>query len=772
MARDATAIDPSTTSDAGLGVGADGNGWTANITFKGLPVDANVNAFDGSKVTIQVTDPGFDTSGNVTTVSRTIKGSIAIRRQWPNNLSRLISTVNTSDVQIMFGLDQPIYAGTTIISVSLAAGAYPGSTAITMPGSAIVNSSTRAYPKALFGWLNRQRERATGAGFAVEGVTFHRHARNGQQVACVQYFGQDVAGHTTPVQTASMPALSSIQTQGNIVEAWKATIPLSALDQTAGSTTAANMPFIDAKIYPWIGDASAVKQLSVDGYAQGDPRALQKLYFVNDKNATYGGAIAYVKSGATGGAVSATAATARGAPFPTVVAAFAAIKTFNNTNYAHNDYGGASVRLMDDGAGNPVTHQIAASITASPGITYSSIEPDPANIAVVSLQLNSTGVLQFPTMLAFGAITVLPNAGTYTNNFAVGGNNDFVSLEGTTINFAGSSQALFYNLGGTSVFLYGTMRNVVYAGGTNSSLLGVTTTPLVLGLTAWVNAASFTTHVFVGNALSNVPISEGPTTGGGRTFPGIDSAIIANNKLMSMAVGSSTFGYNFPITKGIAVVQNLYEMLNHNSTALFNIAADGGTMPVDNVLEMYGTTVGNRGNRLYCDVAGAIGQKKRGIKRYNLDLSWPIKSDRYQSDQGNPNSNVSGRVSNWEYCYDVDNFGNCIIAGCATEGGTVNHDASPDGITWQGMWSQPSTTKCVQAQSGYPGTYSSLIGFTSDASAFGTNAGGGNYRLTGTGLSPYSRVQSGLAALKYDLAGVARKNDGNGAAGAYERTDI
>lgn len=773
VVRDSTPIDPSTTADAGLGIGANGNGWTALLTFKALSINGNVNAFDGSKVTILVTDPGFDTSGNATTVSRTIKGSVAIRRQWPNNTSRMIS-IPTTDLQVMFGLDQPIYAATTIVSVTVASGAYPGANALTIPGTSITNSSTRAYPKPLFGWLNRQRERATGASFAVEGLAYHRHARNGQQVACVQYFGKDAAAHTTAVQTLSAPALSLFQTRGNIVESWQATIPLSALDQTAGSTTATNMPFVDAKVYPWIGDSSAVIQLSVDGYAQDDARPMQKLYFVNDKNATYGGAFAYVKSGASGGTVSATAATARAAPFPTVNAAFTAIKTFNNSTYSHNDYGGSAVRLMDDGVGGAVAHQITASIAASPGITYSSIEPDPLNTAIVSLQLNSTGLLQFPTMISFGAVTLLPNAGTYTNNFYCAGVNDYMALEGTTINFSGSSQQIFYNGGSTANALYATMRNVIYAGGTNGNLLNVTDMPLVLGLTSWVSAVQFAPYMFIGNNLTNNPINEGVVSGGGHTYPGHDSSIIANNKLMGLASAASTFGYNFPYSKGMAIVQNVFEILNNSSNGIFNIAADSSTQPVDNILEMHNTVVGNRGNRMYCDNNGAIGQKKRGIKRGCIEFSWPMKSDRFQTDQANANANSTGRVSNWEYLYDVDNFGNCCLAGAANEAGTVNGPADPDGILWQGMWTQPTSTKKVVTEPARTGTpaYAAFVAFTSDRSWFGSNAGNGDYRLTGASNSAYSRVASGLAALKYDLSGVARKNDGNGAAGAFERTDI
>ena len=772
VARDATAIDPSTTSDAGLGIGADGNGWTALITLKGISQDANVNATDGSKVTIAVTDPGFTTTGATTTVSRTITGSIAIRRQYPNNTQRMISA-SGSDLQIMLGLDQPIYAATTIVSVTVAAGFYPGSVATTLPGSAITNTSTRAYPKPLFGWLNRQRERATGTGFAIEALAYHRHARNGQQVACVEFFGKDAAGHVTASQVASAPALSSFQTAGNIVEAWKATIPLSALGQTTGTTSVANMPFVDAKVYPWIGDSSAITQLSVDGYvtAGGDPRPMQLLYFVNDKNATYGGAFAYVKAGASGGTVSTTAATARAAPYPTLVAAMAAIKTYNNTNFSHNDFGGSIIRLMDDGAGGAVTHDVASSPANSPGITYCTIEPDPSNTAAVSLQPNAASNITVPMMLAFGALTLLKQAGAAAQNFLVSPSAySYVSFDGTTINLTGSSQPLLYNIAG-STRVFSQVRNST----TNNGLLGgsggYAFTPLLLGHTGSLGTVGI--QMIVGCNFSGTNFVEGPNTSSGVAQPGCDSGIVVNNRFMSISAAASQLGYTFPYTKGVAFVQNVVEILGNNSNAIFNIAADGATQPVDNIIEMHNTVVGNRGNRMYCDVTGSIGQRKRGIKRYCLDYSWPIKSDLFRSNQGNNATyDVTGRVSNWEYCYDVDNFGNCTLAGAATEAGTtLFSNPDPSGSGWQGMWAQPTSNKKLVTEVGRTGTpvYAAQVAFSSDRSYFGTNAGGGDYHLIGTTNAAFDRVIAGQAALKYDLAGTARRNDGSGAAGAYER---
>ena len=65
-----------------------------------------------------------------------------------------------------------------------------------------------------------------------------------------------------------------------------------------------------------------------------------------------------------------------------------------------------------------------------------------------------------------------------------------------------------------------------------------------------------------------------------------------------------------------------------------------------------------------------------------------------------------------------------------------------------------------------PGT-NGVRGFVSDNSSTGNAAGNGDYHITSASTA-LNLVPSGSAKLSYDLDGVARKNDGTGAAGAYE----
>lgn len=88
-------INDSTLLDFDGTYGVPAGGWTANVVLKDLPTGGTV---DGSKLTLTVRDPGYDSSGNPTTVDRVIVGHAVLRRQYPNNTQRMIAA-SGSDVR-------------------------------------------------------------------------------------------------------------------------------------------------------------------------------------------------------------------------------------------------------------------------------------------------------------------------------------------------------------------------------------------------------------------------------------------------------------------------------------------------------------------------------------------------------------------------------------------------------------------------------------------------------------------------------------------------
>lgn len=295
--RDATQLDPDTGSPA---LGISGNGWVAEVTLMGLATpapDASSDAlFNCNALELLVSDPGFrkDSNGKMvaTTVYRRIKGRVLLRKQFKTAMSdtngRFITTVGDG-FMVMVTLGDQIYAGSTIVSASLKAGFYVNGAAKSNASAAtsLTNASAFAYRKATVGFLNEQGLTASG-DYPVELISFHRHAMGGSQVAGVVIQARDTTGNVTPAQTVSAPRLSGLVKAAGApkLECYPATIPLATLNQD-------ELCFVNAVAYPWIGDASAIYDLAVDGTNTGltmvaDVSPHTRLRFVCDKAGTYG----------------------------------------------------------------------------------------------------------------------------------------------------------------------------------------------------------------------------------------------------------------------------------------------------------------------------------------------------------------------------------------------------------------------------------------------------------------------------------------------------
>jgi hypothetical protein len=295
--RDATQLDPDTGSPA---LGISGNGWVAEVTLMGLATpapDASSDAlFNCNALELLVSDPGFrkDSNGKMvaTTVYRRIRGRVLLRKQFKTAMSdtngRFITTVGDG-FMVMVTLGDQLYAGSTIESASLKAGFYVNGAAKsnTSAATSLTNASAFAYRKATVGFLNEQGLTAS-ADYPVELISYHRHAMGGSQVAGVVIQARDTTGNVTPAQTVSAPRLSGLVKAAGApkLECFPTTIPLATLNQD-------ELCFVNAVAYPWIGDASAIYDLAVDGTNTGltmvtDASPHTRLRFTCDKAGTYG----------------------------------------------------------------------------------------------------------------------------------------------------------------------------------------------------------------------------------------------------------------------------------------------------------------------------------------------------------------------------------------------------------------------------------------------------------------------------------------------------
>lgn len=750
--NDATPIDPQAKS-GGATVGASGSGWVATVVLKGIT--SLTGTCVPSALTLSVSDPGYDTSGNATTVSRTITGVAQVRRQYPNGATKMIST-NGTDLTLLISLDDWIYSGTTILSANIGASFYTGCTS-GHTGATFTNASATAYPKALFGWLNEQEDANTSSAYPVEAVVFHRHATAGQQVACVKYSATD-GTLTGSVSTVSATTTSAKLVQGNIPEVWAANVDFSTLAVTTGSTFCT----INAQVYPWLGDSSAVLNLTNDGVAWPTSLPITPLRVLNDRTGAYGGAYAYVQAGAGGTPqVSKTSATARANPYATITAAMNAVKAFNAANgIVHSDHGGAFVRLMDN-AGAAQTHTISTAPTApaSPSATYCTVEPDPANTGAISVQF--TAQSQYPDMMRWRGFTLASNASS-TRTF-IGQNNARSKLVVDKVTYDLTANAM----DGATYYSAKYLRNITLTGGRSVDFNGIPNATANIALMAGV----------VGTATSSVSgINDQPKLTIGCVLPkflsqpepfatgdGDHGRIIYNNKFYR-AVFSSTAR---TLSYGFANVQNQYEHDGADAAVMsMNFFADGDLTTITNYVEQHNTAVGNRASRMYNDAVGSQvapnGIPKLGCSIYNIWDDYNIKTDTYNADG-------AGATGNWAYYYSVGNRGNVSLFG-AVNRSTADAPANDNSFAAYlgGAWLPSSEYNLFRTALGFTQAQIMAMFGNYTVGPQASPAIGGNYVPASTAAYLKGRVPAGRSVLKKDLAGTTRRTDGTGAAGAYE----
>ena len=729
---DSTPIDPIST------IGIDGSAWVASVVLKGTT--STVGTLDASKLTIQVSDPGYTAAGGTTTVTRTITGVAHLKRQNPNGNSRMISTDGT-DLTLLITLDDWIYAGTTIVSAAIASGFYTGSAATTSASN--TNNSEEDYPKPTFAWINLQNERSTGSTHYVEGCFAHRHGRAGQMIAFAEYYATD-GTHTDSAETVGSTILSTLQTRGNIAEAWAATVSMST--QTQGGTSK-----IIARGYPWIGDSSAVLDLSADGYTWPTPKPLTPLRVLCDRTGGYGGAFAYVDGvGAGTPAVSSSATTARANPYATIQAALAAVVSWNNSNKSHNDSGGASIRLID-AAGSNKLYTINANVLGTPGATWCVVEPDPTNTGAVSVTIDGFHI--FSEMIKW-KVNCVSSAGT-SYMFV---ESSFGGSTGTQVAFDGITIDNTINRDFCSGYSFVSIRNVHMLGGNAVSFSGFAPSDqsivCAIGVTQDVTDSNLRysdyAQVWIGCDLRGQTINRVPPGKGG------DGMFIYNNRVSIIDVSETSAT---TIATGMAVVQNLAEKRpSDGQAAAIKSFADGDLTTIKNYIQTQNTGVGERSSQLYNDTGTTA--VKKGASRYNIWENYNSKHDEFQSGVGS--------LGAYSYAYSVGNVGNVSLFGAVQE--DVNNAPSNSGTDqYMGFaWLPSSEYNLGRTALGFSQTQIMDMFENYTCAPRASPANGGNYRPKGTSTQLLNRVPANMAMFKYDISGVPRRNDGTGAAGAYE----
>jgi hypothetical protein len=274
-----------------------------------------------------------------------------------------------------------------------------------------------------------------------------------------------------------------------------------------------------------------------------------------------------------------------------------------------------------------------------------------------------------------------------------------------------------------------------------------------LALPTWTNVGNIVSKGFY---FSEVASTAGTVAGTTRVVAP-KAGILAFNTAHG-AVTTNSFGFKQPVGGGggLAIVQNVFEFITNTSSPCFNLGADSAVMSMDNIVVQHMTVVGARTNFLYNDdgalamsINGSKSVAKNGAFAYSILNQYNCKTDTFVKPGGEGADGA--RTGNWEVHHGVGQAGNLY------QNAAANGPASPyvSPTSWNGM---------------YLGRNVKIAGtaaFVNDLSLSGGNTGGGNYRI-GELSDARNRVPAGFATLPFDLDGTPRRNDGTGAAGAYE----
>lgn len=582
----------------------------------------------------------------------------------------------------------------------------------------------------------------------------------------------------------------------------------------------------------WTGTTSgAVFTQSAAPVAISAPdERLHKLVALYDGAGTYGSPCAIVASTGQASALSTwvgiDCATARAAyvadntvAYTNIGYAIQALKTYNNANNGHNDPGAGIVELTA-GSHNIATNAPASDTGAQ--ATWLTIRPY-ASVARADVSISEGAVAHKTRFIKISGISIGNPSGTYI--IAVNTSTGMLWLDNLAINF--SKTILVYGAG----TVYATF-NTVTACAAGFAQYSTQRTPWALIRGNYYNMTSSGTGIvgqeycFLGNNgfapitsfdnvnSLNVKSSENAVVG-------FNSFYFWNGAGNSWAKGLSSNGT--ALYNGIAIIQNLVEA-TVNVAVIFSSCSDANICESsNNVLLFHNSFVGERENMAYNTVGTSSKYHAHYVLKNNILGLAGTKGDAFNDKistvsgitSANPGvvtatahsfvngdvvyiSGVSGamgtllngtyqtvanKAANTFEVVDTSSADACV-ASCGQAdtrnpgrkgswtyeymvGGSGNY--TPTAPSPSFAFSFAGIRSKIEAGRGFatPGWIDDACQTTAGSGGTGDGSGAGNYNLLNTS-SALRLVLNGKQILPFDIVGHPRRNNGTGAAGAYE----
>ena len=719
-------------------VSINSDGWTADVTIDGFTTNATYDFGtlpSSPNMTFTVTSEGYTSGGVLSTVSRTVYGTIEVRKPYPNNADTDETVVATTNMTVRVALSEFIYdddttgAGKsgTAPTVTIAAGwatdtGDASNTSQAVTSGAVVNNSTLAYPQVIGQWDN------------YAGVTTADRVQTNFITAatCRHRLGIKMVEFDATGQTST----SNVNTEVTAEEKTQRTA--STLYATAYHATNSITPFTQGELidlrfraYPVIGDADSVLDTDLFTNVVEEVMGRNKATIICDKSDALDTFAIVATNGNDGTGVSSTTiGTAEANPFLTIDGAHGATPTPNRIQLQPGTFtlGNNNTRIATNGW----------------------IVVEPHSSATIS------------------------NAIGQVNGAASGGRRDYnterFKLDGITVQLHPTDAANTMYLDGEHAgnFLY--FEDCLFdANGTNASVgIGYQSHAAYyinatgdLGDTDW-NLGSFS-GVRVATRFDGCILSPGAIdnwygakacsgTGavgfGMKTAANIaplqDNQIFEFNRILSHNTATKVVHIGGISTNntdiGTSLCGNLIERVSPGGESVFNVSADGITNDVNHTVCWHNTAAGERFNWQYNDSGTLPSLQINTSWKYNSTYRVATKHDLFDTPPAGPPDEPSGlRVGGWAVLY---------------------------GVGWS-YWSTENEL-FPQDYMGIDYTLNTPADYVDDQSAIGGDTGGGDYTPAVAG-NLLSRVPAGGRVLICDLFGTDIPDDGTGDIGAVQR---
>lgn len=681
------------------------DGFSADVTIEGWSAKLVASYAEGvlpdsGNMKLTVTSEGYNAVGTLGTVSRTVNGTLVMRKAYPNEAD-FDETISGSDLVVRIAFTDCIYdddknggagtSGTDPVAVITAGYITAGdaSTTNAHAGLTCTNNSTLDYPKVIgqWDWDNTPFYKRVEADF---NMAFR--ARHGFGIASVYL---QALGVSSTVDTNShKTAVTSQSCQNGLYhESYQQSVTLSGYTQAENIT-------LKAIAYPVVGDADSIIDTSTNTTAADRIRGLTELTCTCDKTAALKsyGVVATTGNDGTG-VVSTTLATAEATPYLTVGAAIT---------------GGAKVVYCRTGTFD----MMDADPTVSALDYWVEVRPHPSDPASGIVLNRGTNITYTASKLAYIGFT----GGITGNAWFTGDGTSLLKLENcdmqsTSISVVGmgyvSHGCWYINCPAMGVDHFDDWGTTIGYSFTGCTFDG---DAHIVPWYSIIACDSSAPSMYIGEKVAS-------------TLPDQNNVMFEYNKLLDMTVSGDSItdlGTNSAIT-GVSYVGNLLEI--STETVPQPAASLGSSAPntqdFTNVIFAHNTFAGARGNLFYNDV-GTVANVRNNIWCVgNAIQSYNIKADAFTPENGN-------RVGNWAMVNGVGYRDNRYD-------GTGSAAFTND---YEGLNSSFETGKdSVFGQMGY----------VDDASADGTGLGGGDYTPdTGSVLTGHALTDPFIT---YDLNG-------------------